>query len=143
MKSEAIGLGLCPKWQRNWAADSSAQELIDKYKKGIDFCIQNDFPSNEFIIRNFSRELLEENLIFVDEYLDVQNAADGIYILNGSCGGQISFGEWSTATLFMRHDSSVKVYAAPFSKLFIRLYDGAEVDVDASEDASVRVLDRR
>lgn len=143
LKSEAINLGLCRKWQREWNIDSTQQELIDKYKRGIDFCIEKNYPSNEFIKRNFSADMLAENLIFIDEHLDMQHAPSGIYILNGSCHGTITFDEWSAATLFVRHETNVKVVVPPFSKVFVRVYDNAEVETICSEDSFCRVLDRR
>ena len=142
LKKQAVSLGLCKKWTEEWG-DCDQQELIDKYIKGIDFCIENQYPSNEFIKANFDRSLLNQNLIFVDEYLDIKDAASGVYILNGECSGTLYFREWSAATIYVRHNSEVTVVADDFAKVFVRVYDDARADVLELDDATVKVYDRR
>lgn len=142
LKQQAVDLGLCRPWTEAWG-DCDQQELIDKYKKGIDFCIDKQYPSNEFIKANFDRALLNANLIFVDEHLDFDMMPSGIYILNGECSGSIRFAPWTAATVYVRHKSNVTIIADDFAKVFVRLYDGAEVEAEAEESAVVRVYDRR
>lgn len=142
LKQEAISLGLCRKWQREWG-DCSEYELIDKYKRGIDFCIKNQYPTNEFIKENFNSDLLHENLIFVDEYINISDSPSGVYILNGECTGTLCFSEFAVATLYVRHSSNINILAGEFAKIFVRLYDDAEADVVEIENAEVRVYERR
>lgn len=142
LKQQAVDLGLCRPWTEAWG-DCDQQELIDKYKKGIDFCIDKQYPSNEFIKANFDRALLNENLIFVDEHIRLDDAPSGIYILNGECTGRIWFGKWAAATIFVRHNSKIRIEADRYAKVFVRLYDNAEVECDYDESAVVKVYDRR
>lgn len=142
LKQQAVGLGLCKPWTEAWG-DCDQQELIDKYKKGIDFCIDRQYPSNDFIKTNFDRDLLNANLIFVDEYVDMDMAPSGIYILNGECSGRIRFAPWTAATVYVRHNSKITIVAEDFAKVFVRLYDEAEAVVDSDESAVVKVYDRR
>lgn len=142
LKQQAVDLGLCRPWTEAWG-DCDQQELIDKYKKGIDFCIDKQYPSNEFIKANFDRDLLNANLIFVDEYLDFDMMPSGIYILNGECSGSIRFAPWTAATIYVRHKSNVTIIADDFAKVFVRLYDEAEAETEAEESAVVRVYDRK
>lgn len=142
LKQQAIGLGLCKPWTEAWG-DCDQQELIDKYVKGIDFCIEHQYPSNDFIKANFERDLLNTNLIFVDEYVDMDMAPSGIYILNGECSGSIRFAPWTAATVYVRHTSNVRIIADDFAKVFVRLYDEAEAVVESDESAVVKVYDRR
>ncbi len=142
LKQQAVDLGLCRPWTEAWG-NCDQQELIDKYKKGIDFCIDKQYPSNEFIKANFDRDLLNANLIFVDEYLDFDMMPSGIYILNGECSGSIRFAPWTAATIYVRHKSNVTIIADDFAKVFVRLYDEAEAETEAEESAVVRVYDRK
>ena len=142
LKQQAVDLGLCRPWTEAWG-DCDQQELIDKYKKGIDFCIDKQYPSNEFIKANFDRDLLHANLIFVDEYLDFDMMPSGLYILNGECSGSIRFAPWTAATIYVRHKSNVTIIADDFAKVFVRLYDEAEAETEAEESAVVRVYDRK
>lgn len=142
LKQQAVDLGLCRPWTEAWG-NCDQQELIDKYKKGIDFCIDKQYPSNEFIKANFDRDLLNANLIFVDEHIRLDDAPSGIYILNGECSGSIRFAPWTAATVYVRHTSNVRIIAGDFAKVFVRLYDGAEVETEAEESAVVKVYDRK
>lgn len=143
MKAEGISLGMCEDGIKGWHADSSQQELIDKFKEYIDFCQRHDWPSCDFIKTNFDRDLLHKNLIFVDEHIDLDNAPSGVYIVNGECSGTIRLADWSVATLYLRHDSNVRIEAGDFARVFIRLYDNSDATVSAAENAIVKVYDRR
>ncbi|MBD5302373.1 MAG: hypothetical protein HDS16_05180 [Bacteroides sp.] len=142
LKQQAISLGLCQQWQRQWG-DCNQQELIDKYKKGIDFCLEHQYPSNDFIKENFDRTLLHKNLIFVDEHLNLDNAPNGIYVLNGDCSGVLHFREWTAATVYVRHTSNISIIAEDFAKVFVRVYDEAEVNVCDVGDGVVKMYDKR
>lgn len=143
LKREAIDLGLCPQWTEEWADGSDQQTLIDKYKRGIDFCLERDWPTPEFIKDNFDRALLNRNLIFVDEHIDVKEARSGVYVINGECSGTIRFPQWAAATIYVRHRSKIRIEADGFAKVFIRVYDGAEVDVSQQGGAIAMVYDKR
>lgn len=143
LKQQARSLGLCDEWFGEWAENSSQQELIDKYVKGIDFAIKHQYPSNDFIKENFDHELLNKNLIFVDEFINEENAPSGIYIINGECSGSIRVSPWAVATIYVRHTSSINIVASDFAKVFVRLYDNAEVETSTSDGAVVKVCDRR
>lgn len=143
LKQQAISLGLCAKWTSEWADDSDQQTLIDKYVRGIDFSLAYNWPSNDFIKANFDRDLLHKNLIFVDEHIDLDNAPSGVYIVNGECSGTIRLADWSVATLYLRHDSNVRIDAGDFARVFIRLYDNSDATVSAAENAIIKVYDRR
>lgn len=143
LKREAVERNLCAQWTAEWADNSDQQTLIDKFKKGIDFCLDRDWPSNDFIKANFDRDLLNANLIFVDEYVDMDMSPSGIYILNGECSGRIRFEQWAAATIYVRHGSKVRIEADRFAKVFVRLYDNAEAEVVELDDAVAKVYDRR
>lgn len=142
LKKQAVGLGLCKPWTEAWG-DCDQQELIDKFKKGIDFCLDKNWPSSEFIKDNFDRGLLNANLIFIDEYIDMDMASSGIYILNGECSGRIRFAPWTAATVYVRHTSNVRIVAGDFAKVFVRLYEEGEAETEAEEGAVVRRYNRR
>lgn len=143
LRAEAIRNGLCAQWQSDWADNKTPQELIDMYKKGIDFGIAYQYPSNEYIKANFARDLLNHNLVFVDEDIDLDNAPSGVYVLNGECSGTIRLAPWAVATLYLRHDTNVSIEAGDFARVFVRLYDNADATVNARESTIVKVYDRR
>ena len=143
LRETAIEYGLCAQWQKIWDDNKTPQELIDMWKRGIDFGIAHDYPTPTFIRENFDRDLLHDNLIYVDEHIDLDNAPSGVYVLNGECSGTIHFREWSAATIYVRHNSHISIIAEDFAKIFVRLYDEAEAYVCDVGDAVVRVYERR
>lgn len=136
-------MGLCDEWFGQWADSTGEQELIDKYKRGIDFAIEHDWPSVEFIKANFSERTLHGNLIFNDDEVALYDAPSGVYIFNGNCRGAVSFGGWTVATVYVRHTSELRIYADGNAKVFVRLYDESGATEYASEEAVVKVFDKR
>ena len=143
LRNRAIECGLCAKWQTEWDSNRTPQELIEMWKRGIDFGIAHDFPSNDFIKSNFDRTLLHKNLIFVDEYLNLEDAPSGVYVINGNCRGTLRFRDWNVATIYLRHNSEINIIAEGESKVFVKQYDYSMVAICELEEAVVRVYDRR
>ena len=141
LKAQAESLHACKKALRNWP--TTPQGLIDRWLGNIDFILDNDFPSVEFIEDNFNRELLHENLIYVNEHIALPDAPSGVYVLNGECSGTLRFAPWATATIYVRHTSKVSIIAEDFAKVFVRVYDEAEVNVCDVGDAVVKVYERK
>lgn len=142
LKQQAVDLGLCRPWTEAWG-DCDQQELIDKFVKGIDFCLERNWPTSDFIKANFDRDLLNANHIFVDEHIQLDDAPGGIYILNGECSGSIRFAPWTAATVYVRHKSNVTIIADDFAKVFVRVYDETNVEVIELGEAVIKVYDRR
>ena len=140
LKRQAEALNACNKGLRNFP--ETEQGMVERWKQNLDFALENDFPSVEMMSR-FDRSLLHENLIFVDEHINIDNAPDGVYVINGECSGTLHFREWAAATVYVRRTSKVSIIAEDFAKVFVRVYDEAEVDVCDVGDAVVKVYDRK
>lgn len=141
LKCQAESLKACKKGLRNFP--DTEQGMIERWKQNIDFAIENNFPSVDVIRENFDRSLLHENLIFVDEHLNLDDAPSGVYVINGECSGTLHFREWAAATVYVRHSSKVSIISEDFTKVFVRVYDEADVNVCDVGDAVVKVYDRR
>ncbi len=141
LKHQAEALNACKKGLRNFP--ETEQGMVERWKQNLDFALENDFPSVEIIREGFGRSLLHENLIFVDEHINIDNAPDGVYVINGECSGTLHFREWAAATVYVRHTSKVSIIAGDFAKVFVRVYDGAMVNVCEVGDAVVKVYDRK
>lgn len=139
LKQQAISRHLCEKWTNEWADNSTQQELIDKYKNGFDFILQQKtaWPTNEYIKANFNKELLRENLIFVDEKVNMEDAPSGVYIFNGDCEGQLTFKSWGVATIYVRHTSHLHITAQDHAKVFVRVYDNAQAEGESGASATL------
>ena len=67
LKEDARKLGLCDKWYNEWKENTNKDELIDKFKRGLDFCIKHRWPSKSFITQNFQQDFLRHHGILVDD----------------------------------------------------------------------------
>lgn len=138
LKKQAVGYGLCEKWTDDWSENHNKQELIDMWLRGIDFAIENNYPTNKFIKEHFESELLKENHIFVDSPFHEANL-DGKVVLCGNSDGVLEYNRFATCDIYVRHECHAQILASGYSKVFINLYDGASVDIEQSEAAKVYV----
>lgn len=138
LKNQAIAYGLCEQWTDDWSENRNKQELIDMWLRGIDFAIANDYPTNEFIKEHFESELLKENHIYVDSSFHGVNL-DKKVILCGKSDGVLEFDKFSTCDIYIRHECHAHIRASGFSKVFINLYDGANIIIKQMEAAKVYV----
>jgi hypothetical protein len=140
LRDRAIELGLCKQWKGEWDKDRTQDELIKMWKKGSDFCFEkHDFPNKEFIKAYFDRKVLNDNLVFVDEIVNITNGESGTWVINGNCTGNISFGGFAAARLYVRHDCDVSIDVSGMSKVFVSVYNNAKVNVKQSGSSKVYV----
>ena len=52
LKEKAISLGLCTPWQKRWQNEDK-HSLCQMYIKGLDFCIDHDYPSCTYMKKHF------------------------------------------------------------------------------------------
>lgn len=145
LKQQAIELGLCEQWTREWDHSFDDREFCSRFKKGQDFCIKHEFPSLELIRQNFDKGTISQFGVFVDEIPSLSEGGlpNGTYVCLGECEGVLKFGRWSAALVYLRHDSQVTILADEFSRITVRLYDNASVIADCSETAQLKIFDRR
>lgn len=135
LKQRAVQIGLCTQWTEEWG-EPDKHELCEKYVKGIDFCIEHNYPNTEYM-KHYFDGIMQEHGIFVDEALSLVNPK--MVIANGKCSGIVSFKDFGVGTMYVRHDSEIKIEADGFSKVFISVYDNAKVEVVQKENAKVYV----
>lgn len=143
LKSQARSLGLCDEWYYQWDTTCTQQDLIDKYIKGLDFAIKHDYPSTQFIVENFDRGLLHKNHIYCDEDINIYGGGNGFYVINGDCAGAIHLHTCAAATIFVRHNSRLKIKATRLSRVIVKLYNNAEVETESDAGSTIKVFDKR
>lgn len=138
LKEQASKLGACEKGLEG-LEKLNQQELINRYIHFIDFVVENkNFPSNEFIKENFDRSLLEHNNIYVDAVIERRNARQ-VVVIQGTSSGTLLYDGYTTADVYVRHDSDITIDCSRMSKVFINVYDNAKVKVSQRDGASVYV----
>lgn len=138
LRDKAILYGLCEQWTSDWSENRNKQELIEMWLRGIDFAIQHNYPTNEFIKEHFESGLLKENHIFIDSSFHGLNL-DKKVVLCGKSDGVLEFDKFSTCDIYIRHECHAHIRASGCSKIFINLYDGANITIKQMEAAKVYV----
>lgn len=137
LKLQAESLGACEEGLSG-LEKLNEHELINRYLHFIEFAIDKNFPSNEFIKKNFDKALLEHNNIYVDSEIERRNARQ-IVVVQGKSHGVLLYDGFTTADVYVRHDSEVTIDCSRLSKVFISVYDSAKVRVIQRDGASVYV----
>lgn len=137
LKSQAEALGACEKGLSG-LEKLNEQDLINRYVHFIDFAIESNFPSNEVIEEYFDKSLLEHNNIYVNSEFERRNARQ-VVVVQGKSDGVLLYDGYTTADVYIRHDSEVEIDCSRMSKVFISVYDHAKVNVKQRDGASVYV----
>lgn len=135
LKKEAINLGLCEKWQSEWAEKTSKDEMAEKFVRGIDFCIKHDWPSPEFIKKNFG-DVIHRHGIYTNEKFITDSPTT---ILWGDCDGEIVVRRNETKTAYVKHNSKLRLHVGANSIVFVSIYDNAELNITCDKSSKVFV----
>lgn len=135
LRNMAKSLGACDEGMAGWN-NADEQTLINRYLHFIDFAIEKDFPSCKFIKANFSRELLHKNNIYVDDVVNRRNPRQ-IVVINGRSTGIVMYDGFTTADVYVRHESDITIDCKRMSKVFVNVYDNAKVRIICNDDAQV------
>lgn len=136
MKKEAVWLGLCAQWTEEWGDNASKDEMVRKFVRGLDFCIEHDWPSTKVMKRDFG-DVIHNHGVYVDENVECMDAP--MVILNGECVADIRYDGTTTGEVYVRHKSEARIKARGLTRVFINLYDDGEVDVDCDDGCRVFV----
>lgn len=63
--------GICTPWLNELKSLDDKDALVDMYIRGIDFCLEHDYPSNDFIRENF-KGVMEKHGVFLDDAIALQ-----------------------------------------------------------------------
>lgn len=133
LKKEAISLGLCQEWTNEWGKPTK-DELVDKYVRGIDFCIEHNYPSCEYMKKHFDG-VMQNHGVFVNDNIDLQNSK--MVIANGKTSGKIIYNSYSVGTIYARHDSDLTIEASGNAFVSIETYDNCNVSVFQRDQSKV------
>ena len=136
MKMEAVGLGLCEQWTKEWTDGTTKEGMMEKFVRGIDFCIEHDWPSVKVMKRDFG-DVMHDYGVYADENVEAVNAP--LVVLNGECVGNIEYMGTATGEVYARHRSEAKIKVRGLTRCFVSLYDEAEVSVECEEGCRVFV----
>jgi len=137
LRNKARQLGLCDQWYKDWSDNETMQQLLEKYLRGIDFCIKHDYPNLDFARKVFPRDILIANGIFLDSHIDADNLMRSVVI--GNSIGVLRYSGNRTGNIYVRHSSEVTIEVKGDSKVFIEAYDRCIVRVVCDKDSKAFV----
>lgn len=139
MYSELSNLGMCEGGLATWNTELDQDAICKTMHKYLDFVLERDYPSCEFMENNFDKKILNDNKIYVNDDVSSHDIPNGSYIICGNSTGDIIANNYAAVTLHIRHKCKVKVRARGMSAVFVRVYDEAEVDISQEERSKVNV----
>lgn len=123
LKQKAMALGLCKEWTDGWI-NPNLDSLCEMYVTGIDFCIKHDYPSSDYIKKNFGK-IAEKHGIYADTTVNLTNP--DVAILLGNATGNINLTGYKAIDIYVRHNSDVVITMTDYSIAFIRVFDNSKI----------------
>jgi len=129
---------LCDAWYGEWKDDSSVDELLDKFVRGMDFCVENDYPPLPFIRKFFDKDDLHRHRIYLDEEVAL-DGNNGSYVFLGECSGEIVCDGYMTVNIVVRHRSKIKVVAMGGSRVYVDVYEEGDCAANIESGSTCKV----
>ena len=158
LAKEAQKKDICNEWYQYLLCATSVDQLADMYISGLDFCLQNNFPSNSFIKKHFKGEVEHKGI-----YLGAQENVSGkrrVVLLGNSCctanlkgydASSIYIKDTSTlaitvadnafASITVLNKGSVNIFATGKAKVCVYNY-GGNVHVEETSTAPVKIINK-
>lgn len=127
---------ICKEWYLELKKLSDKKAMVRMYLKGIDFCLANDYPGNDFIRKHFKGEM-EELGVFLDDNIDLENADKCVAL--GGTKGRIEVNGYGTSEIFVKNESAINIIAKDNAFVMVDIFDNATVFVTAQDKAKVCV----
>lgn len=143
LREMARNAGLCDEWFGNWKDEDSIDMCLDRFIRGFDFVVKNDYPNLEFIRKNFNTNDLHRHNIYLDEGVVIDDAQNGYYVFLGDCKATLVADGFKAVTVYCRHDSEVNVRAMGGARVFVTYYDQSSGVCKSDEWSNVRRYDRQ
>lgn len=127
LKQDGIAVGLCSQYQGLLDRSDTVEKMVRLFIRGIDFCIKNDYPTLDFMRKNFKGKSEPYGGYVDDEITGLRNAPD--VVLNGGCKALLEYDEYSVSRLYIRHTSQAAVNVSDYAVLTIDAFDNSHLVV--------------
>lgn len=137
LKQDGIANGMCQQFQDEWQ-DPTVAELCRMYFRGMDFCVEHDWPKIELIRETFDSDELAEYGVFIKDG-SVRNKLN-VAIL-GDSTVHVYVPDFALCDICARHNSRVHLHLGHKSYCYISTYEDTRIFIDEKEsDARVKVF---
>lgn len=137
IQSLAKAAGACSEGVNKVLESGTPEELISLYKEKIDFCLEQNFPSNEYLAENMDLDQLADNGIFLNRSAKLENI-DFLVLLGGS-SVEMEVNEYSVSQIYIKHTSETKLVIEGNAFVVIDCFYDSQFVVDAFNAAKVRI----
>lgn len=128
LRMKARDYGLCDEWFGEWKEENdSLQQLIDKFIKGLDFCLEHDYPSVRFIKEYFPVDLLRENGILADDRWSLLNPKYAVLL--GNSESTIRLNGYTVSAVYLKGVSTARIHLKDNCHLIVHVYEDAGVHI--------------
>lgn len=129
--------GICEDWYNQLKKlDDNKKAMMSMYVKGIDFCLSNDFPDNQYIRDNF-KGVMEDYGVFLDDNINLVNFKRCVAL--GTTKGCIEISSYGVSEIFAKHDSELRIIARDNAFVEVDIFDNAIIYVYAQDNAKIHV----
>lgn len=135
LREKAIRLGLCRQWQRDWREDWSKKVMVDKFFEGIDFCIENNYPSNDFIKTNFELDFLRKEGVYVDDKYSNMNLANAAVF--GLSDVTLRYSAMRSGRIWVKDNAKLRIVSHNFAFVMVHIFDDAKIVVERFDKSNV------
>ena len=111
--------------------------MVQMYLNGIDFCLSNDYPNNDYIRANF-KGVMEEFGVFLDDNIDLVNVKKCVAL--GATKGRIEVNGFGVSEIFIKHESALNIIAKDNAFVMIDVFDDGVVMINAQDNAKILSL---
>lgn len=128
--------GICKEWHDELLSLKDKDKMIKMYLRGIDFCLSNDFPENDFI-RSYFKGAMEKYGVFLDDAVKVENMPKCVCL--GACSGNVLADNFNACEVFVKHNSEIVITAKDNAFVMVDVFDNSTVMIHAHDRAKVCV----
>lgn len=136
LAAEAKAAGICEQWYYYILRATSKESLIALFNKGLDFCINNRFPSAK--LRAEFDGVRQHFGVYDSEEFTANNLRR--VVAYGTATGQIKIANFAVSLIWARDNSTLRVEARDNAYVCVNVADNAKVEIEASGAARVSIV---
>jgi len=138
LRDNAISLGLCNEWQQLWQNDWSQEKMAEMMFRGLDFCLKNRYPSNDFIVNHFELDFRRKSNVFVDDKYSILNQIQCLILGNSEITAR--YNTWNHGNIYIRDNASLKLITKNRCFVIVHLFDEAYVTAEQLDKSKIVLI---
>ncbi|GAB1464040.1 hypothetical protein [Pedobacter sp.] len=127
---------ICKEGIRKLNETDNTQELIDFYKKNIDFCLDNNFPTTDILLSD-GRDFAKRNGIFIDENRFLANIP--FLVALGGSELDVNFSGVQVSQVYAKNNSKIILNAKDNAYVTVDIFNEVQMTAEVSGEAKVLV----